>query len=51
MAEAAYRLGRGSLFELLDARRTQLDAATARLELIGAIVEAQLELRALAGDL
>jgi len=51
MAEAAYRLGRGSLFELLDARRTQLDAATARLELIGSIVEAQLELRALAGDL
>ena len=51
MAESAYRLGRGTLFELLDARRTQLEATTARLELMGAIVEAQVELRALAGDL
>jgi len=51
MAESAYRLGRGTLFELLDARRTQLEAATARLELIGAIVESQFELRALAGEL
>ena len=51
MAESAYRLGRGGLFELLDARRTQVDAATARLELIGAIVEAEIELRALAGEL
>lgn len=51
MAETAYRLGRGSLFELLDARRTQLEAAAAQLELIGAVIEAQLELRALAGEL
>ncbi len=51
MAESAYRLGRGTLFELLDARRTQVEAAGARLELMAAIVEAQLELRALAGDL
>ncbi len=51
MAESAYRLGRGTLFELLDARRTQLEAAVARLELLGAIVEAELELRALAGEL
>ena len=51
MAETAYRLGRGTLFELLDARRTQLEAAAARLELMGAIIEAQIELRALAGDL
>ena len=51
MAESAYRLGRGSLFELLDARRTLLEAATARLELMGGIAEAQLELRALTGDL
>lgn len=50
MAETAYRLGRGTLFELLDARRTQLEAAAAQLELIGAVIEAQLELRALAGD-
>jgi cobalt-zinc-cadmium efflux system outer membrane protein len=51
MAETAYRLGRGTLFELLDARRTQLEAAAAQLELIGAVVEAQIELRALTGDL
>jgi len=51
MAESAYRLGRGTLFELLDARRTRLEAALARLELLGAIVEAEIELRALLGDL
>jgi cobalt-zinc-cadmium efflux system outer membrane protein len=51
MAESAYRLGRGSLFELLDARRTLVEAATARLELMGGIAEAQLELRSLSGDL
>jgi outer membrane protein TolC len=51
MAESAYRLGRGSLFELLDARRTQLDATLARLELVSLIVEAEVELRALSGRL
>ena len=51
MAESAYRLGRGSLFELLDARRTRLEASVARLELLGAIVEAEIELRAMTGDL
>jgi cobalt-zinc-cadmium efflux system outer membrane protein len=51
MAESAYRLGRGSLFELLDARRTQLEATLARLELVSQIVEAQVELRALSGNL
>ena len=51
MAESAYRLGRGSLFELLDARRTQLEASIARVELLTALVEAQLELRSLAGEL
>ncbi|HEY3076948.1 MAG TPA: TolC family protein [Burkholderiales bacterium] len=51
MAESAYRLGRGTLFELLDARRTQLEATLARAELLGAIAETQLELRALSGSL
>jgi len=51
MAESAYRLGRGTLFELLDARRTRLEASLARLELLGAIVEAEIEMRALTGDL
>jgi cobalt-zinc-cadmium efflux system outer membrane protein len=51
MAESAYRLGRGTLFELLDARRTQLEATLARAELLGAIAETQIELRALSGSL
>jgi outer membrane protein, heavy metal efflux system len=51
MAESAYRLGRGTLFELLDARRTQIEAVSARLELLAAIVESQLELRVLGDDL
>jgi outer membrane protein, heavy metal efflux system len=51
MAESAYRLGRGSLFELLDARRTQIEASLARVELLTAIIETQLELRALSGNL
>ena len=51
MAESAYRLGRGTLFELLDARRTRLEATVARLELLAAIVEAEIELRALTGEL
>jgi len=51
MAESAYRLGRGTLFELLDARRTQLGAGIARLELLSAIVESQIELRSLEGSL
>jgi cobalt-zinc-cadmium efflux system outer membrane protein len=51
MAESAYRLGRGTLFELLDARRTRMEATVARLELLGAIVEAEIELRVMTGDL
>ncbi|MBW8904571.1 MAG: TolC family protein [Betaproteobacteria bacterium] len=51
MAESAYRLGKGTLFELLDARRTQLEASVARVELLTALLEAELELRALAGEL
>jgi cobalt-zinc-cadmium efflux system outer membrane protein len=51
MAESAYRLGRATLFELLDARRTQVDAADARLELLGAIAESQIEIRAISGEL
>jgi cobalt-zinc-cadmium efflux system outer membrane protein len=49
MAESAYRLGRGSLFELLDARRTLIEAVAARIELMGGIAESELELRALTG--
>jgi|SRR5580765_5230677 len=51
MAESAYRLGRATLFELLDARRTQLEAADARLELLGAIAESSIEIEAISGSL
>jgi len=51
MAESAYRLGRATLFELLDARRTQLEAADARLELLGAIAESGIEIEAISGAL
>ena len=51
MAESAYRLGRATLFELLDARRTQLEAADARLELLGAVAEAGIEIEAISGSL
>jgi len=51
MAESAYRLGRATLFELLDARRTQLEAADARLELLGAVAESGIEIEAISGSL
>jgi outer membrane protein, heavy metal efflux system len=51
MAESAYRLGRATLFELLDARRTQLEAADARLEVLGAVAESQIEIKAISGEL
>jgi cobalt-zinc-cadmium efflux system outer membrane protein len=51
MAESAYRLGRATLFELLDARRTQLEAADARVELLGAIAESAIEIEAISGSL
>jgi cobalt-zinc-cadmium efflux system outer membrane protein len=51
MAESAYRLGRATLFELLDARRTQLEAADARFELLAAIAESAIEIEAIAGAL
>jgi cobalt-zinc-cadmium efflux system outer membrane protein len=51
MAESAYRLGRATLFELLDARRTQLEAADARLELLGAVAESGIEIEAISGTL
>lgn len=51
MAESAYRLGRGTLFELLDARRTQLETTLARLDLLSEILQTQVELRALSGSL
>jgi len=51
MAEDAYRLGRGSIFELLDSTRSRFDLSQARIDLIAALYEAQLRFLAISGDL
>jgi cobalt-zinc-cadmium efflux system outer membrane protein len=50
MAEDAYRLGRGSILELLDATRSRYDLLQARRDLAAALLEAQVRLLALRGD-
>lgn len=50
MAEDAYRLGRSSIIELLDALRTRHETQTGHLELVAGLVEAQLRLRAARGE-
>jgi cobalt-zinc-cadmium efflux system outer membrane protein len=49
MAEDAYRLGRSSLLEWLDATRTLYEQRLARSDLLIAAAEAQLRLRAARG--
>ena len=51
MAEDAYRLGRGSILELLDATRSRYDLLQLRIDLAAALVEAQLRFLATTGDL
>jgi len=51
MAEDAYRLGRGSIIELLDATRTRYETQLGQLELIAGLMEAQLRLQASRGEL
>lgn len=51
MAEDAYRLGRGSVLELLDATRARYDLLQARVDLAAALLEAQVRYLATAGDL
>jgi cobalt-zinc-cadmium efflux system outer membrane protein len=51
MAEDAYRLGRGSILELLDATRSRYELLQARRDLAAALLEAQVRLRALRGEL
>ncbi len=48
MAEDAYLLGRGSVLDLLDAVRSRLDQSQTRIDLLAALLEAQLRL--IAGD-
>lgn len=49
MAEDAYRLGRSSLLEWLDATRTLYEQRLARVELLAAAAEAQMRLRGARG--
>lgn len=51
MAEDAYRLGRGSLLELLDAARTRQQTEQIRVDLVAGLLEAQVRLLALLGRL
>lgn len=51
MTENAYRLGRGSLFELLDASRSRHELYQTRIDLTAALLEAQLRYLAISGDL
>ena len=51
MAEDAYRLGRGTVFDLLDAYRSRHEIQQARIDLTAALVDAQLRLLALGGEI
>ncbi len=51
MAEDAYRLGRGSIFELLDSTRSRYDLYQTRIDLVAALYEAQLRFLAISGAL
>ena len=51
MAEDAYRLGRSSIFELLDSTRSRHDLIQRRIDLMAALVEAQLRYLAISGEL
>lgn len=50
MAEDAYRLGRGSLLELIDAARTRVDARVTGIELRAFAVQQELRIQALTGN-
>jgi cobalt-zinc-cadmium efflux system outer membrane protein len=51
MAEDAYRLGRGSILELIDAARSRLDARLTEIDLRAATVQQELRILALTGKL
>jgi cobalt-zinc-cadmium efflux system outer membrane protein len=51
MAEDAYRLGRGSILELLDSTRSRYELLQTRIDLVAALFEAQLRFLATSGDL
>lgn len=51
MAEDAYRLGRSSIFELLDSTRSRYDLHQTRIDLVAALFEAQVRFLATSGEL
>lgn len=51
MAEDAYRLGRGSILELLDSTRARYDLMQTRIDFVAALLEAQLRYLATSGEL
>ena len=51
MAEDAYRLGRGTILELLDTVRSRYELQQARSELAASLLEAQVRYLALSGEL
>ena len=51
MAEDAYRLGRGSVLELIDAARTRVDARVTGIDLRLGIVQQELRIQAVTGGL
>jgi cobalt-zinc-cadmium efflux system outer membrane protein len=51
MAEDAYRLGRGSLVDLLDSTRVRHEARLDQLDQIGALMDSQWRIRVIRGDL
>jgi cobalt-zinc-cadmium efflux system outer membrane protein len=51
MAEDAYRLGKSSITDLLDATRARYEAHMDQLDLVARLMEAQLRLRAARGEL
>jgi cobalt-zinc-cadmium efflux system outer membrane protein len=51
MAEQAYRLGRSSIFELLDSTRSRHELQQSRIDLIASLIEAQLRFLATSGSL
>jgi cobalt-zinc-cadmium efflux system outer membrane protein len=50
MAEDAYRLGRGTVFDLLDATRSRAELQQTKVELLAALVDAQIRYLAASGN-
>jgi len=51
MAEQSYRLGRSSIFQLLDSTRSRYELQQSRIELVASLIEAQLRFLATSGSL